>query len=228
MKFAVIEGLDGSGKSTQIKMLQNYLDENKIKYEYLHFPRTDSPVYGDLIARFLRGELGTNDEVNPYLVALIYAGDRKDASNLISEWIKEGKLVIVDRYVFSNVAYQCAKVKNEKGKDELKQWILNLEYTYNAIPKPDVNIFLDVPFDFTVQRLTGGRSGDDRNYLNGVADIHEADMSFQNRVREVYLSLAKTESSLKLISCGDENGMREPQHIFNLLLNCLKKENILL
>ena len=110
MKFAVIEGLDGSGKSTQLSMLKNYLKAHKISFEYLHFPRTDSPVFGELIARFLRGELGENNAVNPYLVALIYAGDRNDASGLIRGWLNENKLVIVDRYVFSNIAYQCAKI----------------------------------------------------------------------------------------------------------------------
>ena len=221
MKFAVIEGLDGSGKSTQLKMLREYLSQNNINYEYLHFPRTDSPIYGDLVARFLRGELGANDSVNPYLVALIYAGDRKDASDLIRKWINNNTLVIVDRYVFSNIAYQCAKVHKMEEKMILKDWILNLEYIYNQIPKPDVNVFLDVPFAFTVKNLTSGRSGDDRDYLQGTTDIHEADMDFQNRVREMYLLMAKTEPSLKLVSCHDENGMMAPEKIFRKLLAAL-------
>ena len=228
MKFAVIEGLDGSGKSTQIAMLLNYLKENNIVFEYLHFPRTDSPIYGDLVARFLRGEFGPNDQVNPYLVALIYAGDRKDATSLIKGWLAENKLVIVDRFVFSNIAYQCAKLANDEDKQKLKNWILDLEFNYHNLPKPDVNIFFDVPFDFTVERLTKGRSGADRDYLQGVADIHEADMDFQAKVREMYLNIAKTEPTLKMISCF-ENGkkMMEPAKIFNLLLDCLKNEGIL-
>ena len=90
MKFVVIEGLDGSGKSTQLKKLRAYLTENKIDYEYLHFPRTDSRIFGDLVARFLRGELGDIDTVNPYLIALIYAGDRNDAKEMINSMIKRG------------------------------------------------------------------------------------------------------------------------------------------
>jgi hypothetical protein len=109
MSFIVIEGIDGSGKSTQLKKTLEFLGRQRVRFKYIHFPRTDSPVYGDLIARFLRGDLGDLKSVNPYLVALIYAGDRYDARIQISEWLNEGFLVVADRYVYSNVAFQCAK-----------------------------------------------------------------------------------------------------------------------
>jgi dTMP kinase len=227
MKFAVIEGLDGSGKSTQINMLLDYLKQNKISFEYLHFPRTDSPVYGELIARFLRGEFGNNNEVNPYLVALIYAGDRNDAAPIIKQWLHEKKLVLVDRYVLSNIAYQCAKLILPEEAEILENWILNLEYKYNRIPKPAINIFLDVPFNFTIDRLSRSRQGIDRTYLQGTTDIHEADIDFQRKVRDVYLKLSKTEPSLRLISCSENEKMMSPEKIFNLLIDCLKVEGLL-
>ena len=99
MPFIVLEGLDGAGKSTQVRMLQERLSAQGFAYEYLHFPRFDAPVYGELVARFLRGELGALDQVNPYLVALIYAGDRAEAAPMIRRWLEAGKFVIVDRYV---------------------------------------------------------------------------------------------------------------------------------
>ena len=80
MSFVVMEGLDGSGKSTQIHKMLEYFELRKIKHQYLHFPRTSAPVYGELIARFLRGEFGPLNSVHPYLVALLYAGDRMDAA----------------------------------------------------------------------------------------------------------------------------------------------------
>ena len=214
MKFAVIEGIDGSGKSTQIALLQEHLTQKKLSFKYLHFPRTDSPVYGHLIARFLRGEFGNNEQVNPYLVALIYAGDRKDAANLINQWLNEKYLVIVDRYVFSNIAYQCAKLKEQPEKDKLKNWILDFEYSYNKIPKPDINIFLDVPFQFTIERLTKDRTGADRGYLKGVTDIHEENIDFQNKVRDMYIDLTQTEKSLQMINCSENKNMMQPTENF--------------
>ena len=214
MALLVIEGLDGAGKSTQVELLQNFLKESGMPFEYLHFPRTDSPVYGDLIARFLRGELGEIDKVNPYLIALIYAGDRADAKNILDKWLKQGVTIILDRYVYSNIAYQSAKLTDPKQKDDLKKWILDTEFVYFALPKPDLNIFLDVPFNFTKQKLTEHRSGNDRTYLQGQRDIHEEDLDFQNRVRNVYLSL-EGEDRFVRIDCSNGDVMLSPEEIFS-------------
>jgi dTMP kinase len=228
MKFIVIEGLDGSGKSTQLKKLRSYLKRNQIDYEYLHFPRTDSPVFGDLVARFLRGELGDINTVNPYLIALIYAGDRNDAKNMINDWLLQKKLVVVDRYVYSNIAFQCAKLSDQKEIEKLSEWILDLEYNYFKIPKPDLSIFLNVPFEFTKRNLSEQRNGDDRNYLNGKEDIHEKDIDFQNKVRNVYLHEVKKDKNLRIIDCANKNGdMSDPEDIFNRIIELLKKEHII-
>lgn len=218
--FIVIEGLDGAGKSTQVALIRRLFEDRYRKpVEYLHFPRFDAPVYGDLVARFLRGELGALDEVNPYLVALIYAGDRQEAASMIRQWLAEGKAVIVDRYVYSNIAYQCAKLPPASVSREraaLKEWILNLEYGHNDIPRPDLSLFLDVPFAFTEKKLTEQREGDDRDYLNGKQDIHEASLTLQQNVREVYLSCAQDDPDFKVIGCSDpETGaMLVPELIF--------------
>ena len=228
MKFIVIEGLDGSGKSTQLKKLRAYFSENNVNYEYLHFPRTDSPVYGDLISRFLRGELGDINTVNPYLIALIYAGDRNDAKAMIKQWIDSDKLVVVDRYVYSNIAFQCAKLDKSEEIEKLTEWILDLEYNYFKIPKPNLSIFLNVPFEFTKKNLTNQRQGDDRDYLQGKDDIHEKDIDFQDKVRNVYLREVKKDKNLKIINCTNKKGEIETSdEIFSKILKLLKSENIL-
>jgi dTMP kinase len=213
--FIVLEGLDGAGKSTQIKKLREMFAERGIESEYVHFPRFDAPIYGELIARFLRGELGGVDEVDPYIVALLYAGDRADMAPQIRKWQEEGKVVIVDRYVYSNIGYQCAKIADEEARLRLNEWILHLEYEVNKIPRPDVSLFLDVPFAFTEKRLTEQREGDDRTYLNGATDIHEQSLTLQQRVREVYISSSKRDDELLVVDCSNEEGaMASPDEIF--------------
>lgn len=214
--FIVLEGLDGAGKSTQIKMLREWFLARGVESEYLHFPRFDAPIYGELVARFLRGEFGSAAEVNPYLVALLYAGDRADAATMVQGWLDEGKVVIADRYVYSNIGYQCAKIEDEAERATLRHWIYDLEYNYNKIPRPDLSLFLDVPFAFTERKLTEQREGDDRSYLNGGKDIHEASLSLQQAVRRVYLETAAEEDGLQVVDCSDsEGGMATPDVIFS-------------
>ncbi len=203
--FIVIEGLDGAGKSTQVQKLKEYFEGQGKSVKFLHFPRFDAPVYGSLVAKFLRGDLGAIDQVDPYLVALIYAGDRAGAAQMVRRWLANGEVVIMDRYVLSNIAYQCAKQKGgDVEKRTLKEWILELEYTENQIPEPDQTLFLNVPFSFTTKKLTETRSGDDRNYLDGAQDIHEASLTFQEKVREVYLG--HTDPNYHIVDCATADG----------------------
>jgi dTMP kinase len=224
MGFVVIEGLDGSGKSTQMVLLKDYLKRQGILFKYLHFPRLEEGIYGKLIARFLRGEMGTNEDVDPYLVALIFAGDRSDAAPVIRKWMKEGALVIVDRYVYSNIAFQCAKLESLTERDRLRDWILELEFGYNRLPRPDVNLFLHVPLEFIRSQLENPRDGEDRSYLKGAKDIHESSLEFQEQVRLEYLRLREKVDDISLIDCSDEaGGMKAPDLIFESLVERLKK-----
>lgn len=219
MRFLVIEGLDGSGKSTQLNLLREHLEQSSVPYRYLHFPRLEEGIFGDLIARFLRGEMGANDQVDPYLVALIFAGDRADASAQIRKWMEEGYLVIVDRYVYSNIAFQCAKLTKGEEQKSLRDWILEFEFGYNNLPRPDLNLYLNVPFEFTRRQLNMARSGDDRSYLKGERDIHEENLDFQEQVRQVYLSLQEHVNDLEIIDCMDRDGiMLSPGDISNLII----------
>ena len=215
----MLEGLDGAGKSTQITKLRDMFRDKGVESEYLHFPRFDAPVYGELIARFLRGDLGSVESVNPYLVALLYAGDRADAAATIRQWLSDGKVVIVDRYVYSNIGYQCAKIADKVERNTLREWILHTEFEEFGIPKPDLSLFLDVPFAFTERKLTEVREGEDRDYLQGGKDIHEASLDLQRRVREVYLESALLNDDLKVVNCSTEEGsMALPEVIFERIM----------
>ena len=220
--FIVLEGVDGSGKSTQIAALREMFAQTGIPTEYLHFPRFDAPYFGDLIARFLRGELGGVEQVDPYIVAMLYAGDRRDAASMIRGWIQEGKVVICDRYVYSNIGYQCAKVASAEEREKLREWILSLEYDYFAIPRPDVSLFLDVPFAFTERKLLQEqREGDDRAYLHGKKDIHEQSMELQRQVRQVYIDAAECDETMHVVDCSIDGQMASPEVIFERIMSVI-------
>ncbi len=206
MKFIVIEGLDGSGKTTQIEFLKEYFATKDIKTKYIHFPDYNSPVFGELITKFLRGELGSINEVHPYLVALLYAGDRNNAKDKINGWLRDGYVVLADRYVYSNIAYQSVKIKDNGERKEFMKWILDVEYNYFKIPKPDLNIYLDVPFEFVKENLKERALNEQRKYLKGKKDIHEADFSFQEQVYAMYKEALNLFPDFKPVTCYDEKG----------------------
>jgi dTMP kinase len=144
------------------------------------------------------------------------------------DWLGKGHLLLLDRYVMSNVAFQCAKLDSAEQKQELKKWIFHLEYVHYGLPMPDLNIFLDVPFEFTREKLRGNRSGNERDYLNGKTDIHEANLDFQKKVREVYLEQAEAKANLSLIACYNEDQtMCRPEDIFRKILHLLENNNLL-
>lgn len=222
--LVVIEGLDGAGKSTQVQMMKEYLAGVCPRLEYIHFPRYDAPVYGGLIGKFLRGGFGDIDKVHPQLVALLFAEDRHGAAPGMKQVLAQGGTVLLDRYVYSNIAYQCAKMPDEEGAEELREWILNTEYGEFDLPRPDLNIFLNVPIGFVEESLARQRDGDDRGYLHGGRDIHEADIEFQKRVRAMYLRQASLDPSFVVVDCSDKDGrMLPPDEIFAKLRSVYEK-----
>ena len=211
----VMEGLDGAGKSTQVKKLKEYLAQRCGELEYIHFPRYDAPVYGDLISRFLRGDFGSNEQVHPQLVALLFAEDRHGAAPAIRQALRDGKTVLLDRYVYSNIAYQCAKLKDPQERERLRDWIFDTEYGAFDLPVPDLNLFLDVPIGFVRKSLSQERIGNDRDYLEGAQDIHEASIAFQQDVRSIYVAQTRLDRHFLRIDCADAAGeMLPPDAIF--------------
>ena len=202
-RFVAIEGVDGSGKSTQMALLTTRLKECGYTTESLHFPRYDSPYYGELVGKFLRGEFGSVESVDPYLVSLLYAGDRTDAAPIISEWLEAGRFVVVDRYVYSNVAFQAAKIADSAKKQSLTDWLLGFEFAYNSIPCPGLSLLLNVPLSFVMETLRHNRDSSGRQYLRGNRDIHEDSESLQERVLLEYLRLTESRPDFLRIDCFD-------------------------
>ena len=225
-KFWVIEGLDGCGKTTQMECLKQALEDKNIPYKHIHFPMLNQGVYGELIAEFLRGEYGTVEGVHPKLVALLFANDRKEHIQTIINWLEEGYYVIADRYVFSNIAYQCAKLGREEEKESLKNWILDFEFQRNALPMPDKTLFLRVPLEFIKKNLSETRTGNDRDYLNGKEDIHEKSLTLQENVYREYMKLLDCRADFEKVDCFDAEGNFLPkEQIHEMIWQKLIAEN---
>jgi len=197
-KIICLEGLDSAGKSTQVKLIKKYFEEQGLKYAHVHFP-----VYGDneasnIIAGYLRGEYGEINKINPIFIANIYAMDRFLFLPKLNKLIEKNDVVLLDRYVFCNMAYQGAKYNTDAQSQIMRDWINEFEFGFLELPYPDLNIFFDVPIEHIEKRLQEKRDGEDRRYLKGQSDIHEMDIEFQKRVRENYLALS-TYNNYKII-----------------------------
>ncbi len=228
-QLLALEGGDGSGKSSQIVLLEAFFKKAGKRVRAIHFPRLDVKPYGSMIAEFLRGEYGSVDAVHPKLAALIYALDRMRAAEEIKALVEAGGVVICDRYIFSNIAYQCAKIESPGGRAALADWIERLEYGSHAIPRPALTLYLDVPPEFARANLRAAREGADREYLKGGHDIHEASGSLQARVREQFLHLTQTRpGEIGLVDCHDDDGaIADRQTIHSRILDALRRYGII-
>lgn len=226
-KIITIEGLDGAGKSTQIDLLVKKLTSLKIKHKFIHFPMLNKGVYGELIAEYLRGEFGSVETVHPKLVALLFAEDRKEHKHQLLKWLDGGYLIIMDRYVNSNIAFQCAKTNNISDKNQLKQWILEFEFTFNNLPLPYLSFFLHVPFEIIITSLQQQRNGAERNYLNGQVDIHENSLDLQKKVYDEYLELIAEQPNFFEIECfSRDRTWLTPEAIHEVILTKIDLNSI--
>ncbi len=135
-KFFVFEGIDGCGKSTQTKLLAEFFSKNGYKVKKIDFPQHGEKSSG-LVDEYLTGKYGESKDVGPYIASIFYACDRYDASFKIKKWLEEGKVVISDRYLVSNIGHQGGKLmKDKKEWKKYVNWLYNLEYGLFKIPKP--------------------------------------------------------------------------------------------
>ena len=210
-KLIIIEGGDGSGKGTQAQLLVSFLKKKKILVKYFDFPQYYQTFHGQTVARYLRGEFGTLDNISPYLASLAYALDRLSAKEQMEDFLKRGGVIIANRYTPSNMAYQGARFSNEKEREKFFQWLYELEYKINKIPKENLVIYLYVPWEIGVE-LTAKKG--DRQYLLGKEDIHEKNIDFRKKVEQMYLHLSKTKKNWVVLNCV-ENGKILPKEVIH-------------
>ena len=206
-KLIVIEGTDGSGKSTQFKQLTERLTKEGRAFRKLVFPRYSEPSSA-LIRMYLGGEFGTNpSDVNSYAASAFYAVDRYASYKQDwGKWYEDGGLVLSDRYTTSNAVHQAAK-ETAENRAEYLRWLYEFEYDRLGLPRPDLTIYLDVPTDFT-EKLMRRREAD----TNTTADIHEKDMAYLATCRQSGKAAAEF-YGWTVIRCVENGVMRSIEDI---------------
>jgi dTMP kinase len=224
-KFIVIEGTDGSGKATQLGLLKARLEKEGCKVETADFPQYYDTFFGKLVGRYLKGDFGGLDQVDPHLASLTYAGDRWQAKEKINRWLEQGFTVLANRYTGANMGFQTGKLPEEQW-DEFLAWLDELEYQTYGIPWEDVVVFLHVPVEIGQQLVD--KKGH-RDYVGGSRrDIHEKDLSYQKKVEKVYLYLVKKYPHWLYIECCDKQGnLMSPETIHELIYDSLRKRGII-
>lgn len=227
-KFIVLEGADKTGKTTQHALLAERIEkELGLVVAKFDFPQYESTFSGRFVARFLNGEFGKLDQIDPHLAAIPFAVDRFEAAPKIRKALAEGAVVLANRYVKSNKAHQGAKVPYEK-RDEFFDFLDELEYKVLGIPKADLNIVLRVDAGISQELMEAG--GRRSSLHTEIRDIQEADLDHQRRAADLYVHLAaRYPESVVLINCLNPDGkLMDVESIHNLVwqeaLKILKPE----
>lgn len=195
-----IEGIDGSGKGTQAALLKNNLIHLGLSVELVSFPRYGKTCFSQGIADFLNGQFGTLEQVDPFLVSLLYAGDRFESLAWFQNLTSSNEIIVLDRYVPSNMAHQGSK-RTGSERDRILKWIDKIEYEVYALPRPDLILWLDLPVQFASERIS---SKHPRQYTAAVADLQESDLEHLIRTREVYENLSNQQPNWVIIPTVEE------------------------
>lgn len=218
-KFIVIDGTDGSGKTTQLNLLQEALEKDGYEVKIADFPQYNTKSAG-AVEEYLSGKYGKADEVGPYKASIMYAVDRYDASFKIKQWLKEGKIVLSNRYTSANMGHQGCKIDNSLERKIYFNWLYELEYKMFEIPEPDLSIILHVKPEIS-QKLAQDRARED--WHGKTNDIHENDISHLHKAEQTYLEIANSFPNFFLVECTKDDNIMSREEIHRRVWNQSKE-----
>lgn len=228
-KFFVFEGIDGCGKSTQTKLLAEFFRGKGFEVEKIDFPQHGEKSSG-LVDEYLNGKYGEAKNVGPYIASVFYACDRYDASFKIRKWLSEGKIVISDRYLVSNIGHQGGKIKNINSWRKYVKWLYDLEYNLFKIPKPDYTFILKTSAEFSLKlsnKITDTKKQERRkSYLGNDKnqDIHEKDKSHLVNALNSYIRASKEfPRDFKVVECLEKGELLSPEIISGKIIKIVNK-----
>lgn len=227
-KFIVFEGIDGSGKFTQAKLLASFLRKKGKRVRVINFPQYGKKSAGPL-EEYLNGKYGSSKEVGPYRASIFFACDRYDGHFKLQKWLQDGVVVIADRYVASNIAHQGGKLGDRAERKKFVKWLYDLEYGIFGIPKPDFNFILKTSPKLSLQhayKITDSEKSKSRKAYLGdkERDIHEEDEQHLQDTLAMYLEVAKAfPEDFEVIECEDHGKFLPPEVIHEKIVSRVTK-----
>jgi len=216
-KLIVIEGTDGSGKTTQSKRLLQRLEESGFLTAYVDFPKHGEKSSG-MVDNYLTGKYGSANEVDPKIASMFYAVDRYDSSFDIRKALSEGRVIISNRYVTASIGHQACKISDTKKRHEFIDWLEDTEYNFFGIPRPDLVILLFVPYSISKKLV---ESKGKREYIGSKKDIHESDASHILSAEKTFLEIAK-EKNWSVVDCTKGGNILSIEEINNKVFSIVK------
>lgn len=202
-KLIVIDGTDGSGKATQVDLLVKHLKKESYKVRVVDFPEYYKNFFGAFIGHCLSEQYYNFLNIHPKIASMLYAADRWESSEEIKKWLKNGYVVVANRYVSANQIHQGGKTKDAKRRNDFLKWLDKMEYGVFKIPRPDLTLYLSLPIKIVLQLLKDRNSGKMcRAYLKKKKDVHEADVNFLINSRKSAMKLKKEVPNFIEIDCA--------------------------
>lgn len=208
--IVTLEGIDGSGKATQAEQLKAKFDEMRVAAQIMSFPRYNSNPFSKGIEWYLGGKFGSAVEVSPYLASLLYAGDRLGAKKDLLYAQATYPVVIIDRYVLSNVAHHAAKLPQEQ-RAAFVSWIQDIEYGVYELPRSDLTVYLRMPAEIAVELLATKHRG-------GTSDEHEINQEYLTECAKVYDNQLIGAPQTIVVDCYNKGALRHPGNITGEIL----------
>lgn len=222
-KLIVIDGADGSGKTTQTTLLLAHLKKDGYKVKFIHFPKYKENFFGKFIGHCLSEQYYNWVNIHPKIASVVYAADRWESKTKIEDWIKAGYIVITDRYISSNQIHQGGKIANEKKRQAFMEWLDEMEYKVFKIPRPDLTLYLALPIESVLKLIKERDYQGARAYLGSKKDVHEKDKNFLKNSIKSALWLAKREKNWAKIDCTKNGAILPRPEIHEMIYAQVKK-----
>lgn len=223
-KLIVLDGADGVGKATQTRLLLERLKKEKKKVKTLDFPQYEKNFFGSLIGECLSGKHGSFVSLSPYIASVLYAADRFESKKLLESWLKKGYVVVLDRYVSANQIHQGGKILDTKERKKFLKWLDAMEFGIFGLPKPNMILYLDVPYEISQELLKKKTALGRKTYLKkGSRDQVENNENYLRKSRESAVKMVKNSNTWEKILCAKRSQLLTREAIHEMVWEKVKK-----